>query len=304
MYALLKLNYFRDAYELAVHRLAQRIVEVARLTMIPLGYREDFLGRASAFDDSEPGRRLRIAVLACDSGRLPPGRSRDSYGDSSLDWQPYHRESSRPLVQHAGRIARQLGFHPSIHEFEEEAESVLQSEEPKAPGLLLVDRFALLDERRRELVRAFDRRNPSWISLMEPWNADDPECQAADGNVHTAAEEALRHQRRELRPSLRGGHEGLPSLESFEAELPRAAQRAIYGFSDYDKSTVPGKSTTLLTRDTGSVRPTLRAAPSPSPEPYTVRSNGSAPYRGAWLGDPGSTETGSSETAGPEGLAP
>jgi FxsC-like protein len=260
LYALLKLNYFRDAYDLAVHRLAQRIVQVAEQTMIPVGRREDFLTRPCAFEDPVPSRQLRIAVLACDADKLPPGRSADAYGQSPLDWQPYRPDSSRPLVQHADRVARQLGFHPSIHDFEDEVEAVLHAEEPTAPGLLLLDRWALLDPARRELVKAFDQRNPSWISLMEPWNADDPECQQANGELQSAAEEALRHRRRDARPSLRGGSDGLPTLESFEAELPRAAQRAIYGFTDRGKPKAQAhRSPVPPTGGAASGRPSLRA---------------------------------------------
>ncbi len=231
LYALLKLNYFRDAYQLAVHRLAQRIVQMAEQTMIPVGQELDFQSRPSAFEKPVPARRLRIAVLACDSTRLPEGRSSAAYGESQLDWQPYRSESSRPLVLHADQAARQLGFHPSIHEFEEEAGAVLNAEKPTAPGLLLLDRFALLDPARLELVKAFDRCSPAWISLMEPWDPDDPECQAADESLHNAAEEALRHWRRDSRPSLRGGSDGLPTLDCFEAEVPEAIHRAILGFA-------------------------------------------------------------------------
>ena len=254
MYALLKLNYFRDAYELAVHRMAQRIVQMAEQTMIPVGQEEDFLLRPSAFDRPTPARQLRIAVLACDAARLPEGRSSEAYGQSPLDWQPYRPESSRPLAQHADRVARQLGFHPSIHEFEEEADAVLNAEKPAAPGLLLLDRWALLDPARRELVKAFDLCNPAWISLMEPWNPDDPECRAVDEILHSAADEALWHRRQDSRPSLRGGFDGLPTLGSFESELPKATQRAMFGFTERSRPAPPPNGYS-------SGRPSLRQAP-------------------------------------------
>jgi FxsC-like protein len=270
MYALLKLNYFRDAYQLAVHRLAQRIVEVAEQTMVDPGAHEDFLSRRSAFEGAVPSRQLRILVLACDSERLPEGRSSDSYGRSPLDWQPYRPASTRPLVQHAGRVARQLGLHPSIQEFGEEAEAVLRAEEPESPGLLLLDRWALLDPGHRARMKAFDQLNPAWISLMEPWSADDPDCVPLNGVLQRTADEVLRHQRRDSRPTLRGATDGLPTLDAFEAELPKAARKAIYGFSDRTEPT----STRSQPADqacpsppagSASGRPSLRTTPGTGP---------------------------------------
>jgi FxsC-like protein len=261
MYALLKLNYFRNSYELAVHRLAQRIVETAEQTMIKEGSQEDFVNRPSAFGEPVPARQLRISVLACDAERLPPGRSPEAYGQSPLDWQPYWSASTRPLVEHADRVARQLGFHPSIHEFEEEMAAVLRSEEPKAPGLLLLDRWALLDPEHRDLVKAFDRRNPAWITLLEPWNEDDPDCRREAPELQGAVEEVLRHRRRDQRPSLRSGFDGLPTLETFEDEFPHAARLAMYGFAGRDKA-----AKQEATGRGRSKRPSLRDGPGGDPD--------------------------------------
>lgn len=291
MYALLKLTYFRNAYELAVHRLAQRIVQVVEQTMIPRPLqRVDLLSRPSAFEEPVSARRLRIAVLACKSAELPPGRSAASYGESPLDWQPYHGRSSRPLVQHADRLVRQLGFHPSVHTFEEEAGAVLRSEEPEAPGLLLLDRWALLDPERRRLVKEFDQRDPRWISLMEPWNVDDPECRAADGELHHAAEEVLWHRRRDQRPSLRYVPGMLSTLDEFENELPGAVQRAMYGFIErggdsassaplapLDPGTGTGAPADAAASAPSSTRPSLRHPPPGGPPPADEAVPGEAP---------------------------
>lgn len=127
LYALMKLTYFRSAYELAVHRLAARIVQVAEETVIPVGRRLDFNGLPSAFDVSAPTKQLRISVLSYHQGELPPDRNPDFYGTRRTDWHPY-RPAGSPIAQHAVRLARQLGFQPTVHEFDDEVESIIEGE--------------------------------------------------------------------------------------------------------------------------------------------------------------------------------
>lgn len=233
LYALMKLSYFRSAYELAVHRLAARIVEVAEETVIPVGRRLDFNAQPSAFDVAAPTKRLRISVLSYHQGEVPVDRNPDYYGTRRTDWHPYRPAANRPLAEHAVRLARQLGFQPTVHEFDDEAEALLGGGEPTAPGLLLLDRWALCDERRRELVRRFDRSDSAWVSVLEPWNADDPDCVERHREMAELADQVLRLTHRAARPSFLGvigGTPGLASLEEFDDALPRAAMKAKYAF--------------------------------------------------------------------------
>jgi FxsC-like protein len=256
LFALMKLGYFRDEYELAVYRLAQRIVQVAAQTMIPVDeVRRDYQGLASAFEDTVPSRPLRISVLAADLATRPPGRSEECYGEDPLDWQPYRPGPGRSLAEHAARVARQLDFHPSIHRFEDEAKDLLRGVEPTAPGLLLLDRWALHDAERRRLAHEFDQLNPAWVSLIEPWCQNDPERERGEGEFGPVVAEIFRSKRREAKPSLRAGLEGLPTIESFSAELPKAAQRAMHGFEDRRKPQAAPR-TASSGRSTG--RPSLR----------------------------------------------
>ncbi|GAA2140004.1 hypothetical protein GCM10009760_22810 [Kitasatospora kazusensis] len=271
LYALMKLSYFRSEYELAVHRLAKRIVDVAAETVIPVGRPLDFQSQPSAFKAPAPTNQLRISVFSYGQNELPPGRNSDYYGPRRVDWQPYQPESSRPLAEHAVRLARQLGFHPSVHEFDQEAEEILSSAEPTAPGLLLLDRWALRDEQRREVVRKFDRRNPPWVSVLEPWNTGDADCVAHDLQLGELSAQTMRFKRREAKPSFQGDSEGLSTVEDFEDALPRAAMRAKYAFEDRSRTAhgSPGPS-----------RPSLREAFDPEPRADSGR------------GEPGSDEEG------------
>ncbi|QMU74968.1 TIR domain-containing protein [Streptacidiphilus sp. PB12-B1b] len=282
MLALSKLGYFRQSYELAVHRLAHRIVQVAESVYIEPGTTDDFLTLQSAFEPPEPARQLRISVLACDVRKLPPGRAAHAYGSSALDWQPYRRESDLSLVRHAQGVVSKLNFHTSVHLFEDEAEKLLGppgepgadgaagtaadgedgadaggdaggGEEPSAPGVLLLDRWALLDPARQALVKRFDERNPSWISILEPWAEDDPDCRAAGPDLGGLADETLSRSRGELRPTFRGVQDGLPTLSAFDRELPVAAFRAMSGFVDRTRPQPPAE-------EASRPRPNLREA--------------------------------------------
>ncbi|MFI6449054.1 TIR-like protein FxsC [Kitasatospora sp. NPDC050543] len=239
LYALMKLTYFRSAYELAVHRLARRIVEVAEETVIPVGRQLDFQAQPSAFNVAAPTRQLRISVLSYHQAELPPGRNPDYYGPRRTDWHPYQPAAGRPLAEHAVRLARQLGFQPSVHEFDEELAGLADDGPPTAPGLLLLDRWALHDERRRELVRRFDRANAGWVGVLEPWNMADPDCVEHDGSLGELSAQTLRLTHRAARPSFQGalaGPSGLNSLEEFDDALPRAAMKAKYAFEDRTRS--------------------------------------------------------------------
>ncbi len=230
LYALMKLSYFRSAYELAVHRLAARIVQVAEETVIPVGRRLEFNGLPSAFNVTAPTKQLRISVLAYHQNELPADRSPDYYGERRTDWHPYQPVGS-PIAQHAARLARQLGFQPTVHEFDDEVESIIGGN-AEAPGLLLLDRWALRDPRRRELVRRFDRSEAAWVSILEPFNGDDPECADRADELGDLSDETLRITRRASRPSFLGatGPTGLHTLEDFDDALPRAAMKAKYAF--------------------------------------------------------------------------
>ncbi|RAG83106.1 hypothetical protein DN069_24015 [Streptacidiphilus pinicola] len=237
--SLSRLSYFRPQYELAVLRLAQTIVRVAQQTTITVGRRRDFQSRPSAFRPPDQRRQLRIAVMACDVHNLPPGRSADTYGISAVDWQPY-RDTTGSLARRAAYVARQAEFHPSIHEFEEEAHRLLRGDAPASPGLLLLDRWSLLDRDRRELLRRFDAENPTWVGVLEPWPGDDPESERRNDELTRLADDTLRHMRA-ARRRLYGlrANDALAMLEDFEHALPAAAMAAQHAFDRLRRRTEP-----------------------------------------------------------------
>ncbi|GAA2743139.1 TIR-like protein FxsC [Kitasatospora cinereorecta] len=233
LYALMKIDSYRSQYATAVLRLAQRIVDVADQTVIPIGQPLEFEAQPSAFEPPEPTDRVRISVYSYHSPELPPQRSASCYGEQRTDWQPFRPPSRRPLAEDAADVARGMGFQPTVHEFEDEAESLLTTDRATAPSVLLVDRWALLDSRRSETVRRVDRRNLAWLSVLEPWNREDQQCRDHERMLNEIGDTVLSTTRSgRQKPSLREeGSTGTPgSLDEFRGEMERAVMRASTAF--------------------------------------------------------------------------
>ena len=108
----MKLSSFRPDYQRAVHRLAERIIEVADETDIKPDLddrRGGFESLQSAFGPDQRRRtessQLQIAVLAHDISTVPPGRSKEYYGDVPQAWSPYRPEYHQPLADYASELA-------------------------------------------------------------------------------------------------------------------------------------------------------------------------------------------------------
>jgi FxsC-like protein len=226
LYGLIKLSCFKEEYETAVYRLAQRIVSIAEGSAIGPGRRMDYREAPSAFGPPGGPHQLRISVLACSRKDLPAGRSEDSYGATPLDWNPYQPKSRRAIAVHTEDLAHHLDFRARARAFEEDLEQILASGTPSAPGVLLVDRWTLADARRRELLKRFDAEDRPWISVMIPWNRDDPDSTAREDELRELLNETLQRKLQEGSTDYRLSRNGIPTLEAFYDDLPKAVSRA------------------------------------------------------------------------------
>ncbi|WP_328680497.1 TIR-like protein FxsC [Streptomyces sp. NBC_00322] len=238
-YGLIKLRYLRDQYERAVYLLAKRIVSVAEQTQISEGDpRQDYGSMPSAFGPPGHPREMEVSVLACSRSSLPPDRGSDCYGPRPRDWNPYHPKSSRPIADHAVDLVRNLDYRVSVGDFETEAERLLAPGPPRAPSLLLLDRWALDAPHHRDLVRRLCAEDRPWISVMIPWNREDPESRQREEELSAATEESLAP-----RPEASGGHRsssgGLPTLEAFSQELPGAVKSADKHYAAHARTYPP-----------------------------------------------------------------
>ena len=128
-YGIIKLRNYRDDYQKAVHRLAERIIELGDKSVARADYdvqrmeRKDFESLQSAFGPTSAKRttdgKLRISVLAHDTFTLPPGRARDYYGDTPHSWSPYQPGYPKPVAEYALDLAKKcLDCDPVIEAFE------------------------------------------------------------------------------------------------------------------------------------------------------------------------------------------
>ncbi|MGW4897412.1 TIR-like protein FxsC [Kitasatospora sp. NPDC004240] len=169
---LMKLAYHRSSYELAVHRLARRIVEVAEATVIPVGRTADIRTWPAAFPVSQVSE-LRILVLAGNRYQVPRGRDHRHYGRRSIDWNPFGPAMEGSLARRVADIVIRLGYRPVVQDFGPDEVRALLSAGMTAPALVLVDGFALLDGQHRSLLQEFEQSRPRWTAILMPCNAGD-----------------------------------------------------------------------------------------------------------------------------------
>lgn len=195
LYGLIKLRLFAQEYERAVYELAKRIVSVADTVAIDTGRPVDYRLAPSAFGSRSSGagapKPMRITVAAPTRHDLPHGRDRAYYGDNPQDWNPYHPAAARPLAYVAEELVRSLNYQAVISSFDEEPGQAGEKGTPLTPEILILDRWALQDEDRRRRLAAFDTQNRPWVTLVVPWNRDDPESTAAEAELTAILEQTM-----------------------------------------------------------------------------------------------------------------
>ncbi|MDJ0343133.1 TIR-like protein FxsC [Streptomyces sp. H10-C2] len=226
LYGLIKLRIFREDYERAVYELAKRIVSVAQSGGVEPGPAVDYRKVPSAFGTPRGARNLRVTVAAATRDRPPEGRSTDYYGESALDWNPFHPSSARPLASFAADLAHSLDYQATLVSFDEEPDRQDDKTAPTGPEILLLDRWALSDPKRRERLGRLDASPQPWVSVMVPWNRDDPESHAAEDALTAAVDETMPFKMDQGRTACRSAVSGIHSLQAFSGILPQVVELA------------------------------------------------------------------------------
>jgi FxsC-like protein len=225
LYGLMKVSSYRRHYERAVLELARRIIAVGERVIVEPGQRASLASVPDAFAPVHAQRTLRITVAAGSLDRLPEGRSPDYYGDSPLDWNPFHPETSRPLAEVAAEVAERLDYRPDVQPFDtwhNEADGSPAGD----PEVMLLDRWVLRDPERRSHLCKFDVSHRPATALMVPWNGDDPDSEAAQHELSAEAEATLPRKMHQGRQACRPAVNGIPDHETFGALLPHIVQWA------------------------------------------------------------------------------
>ncbi|MEU8966628.1 FxsC protein [Streptomyces sp. NPDC048491] len=267
LYGLIKLRLLAEEYHRAVHHLARHIVGAARATRVGPGRPPDARTLPSAFGAAPGPRPLRVTVAAPTRGELPAGRDGAYYGESALDWNPYHPDTRRPLALIAEDIVGSLNYRPTVASFDDEP----PAGDPAAarPEILLVDRWALRDERRRARLAALDSAGRPWIGVVVPWNRADPQSRAATGELTARTEATLPLRTRHGRAACRTAAQGVESLDAFEELLPQVVEAAAQQYLRHAPAHPPGDRAP-------SGRPRLTGPMDTAPAPGH---RGPAPYR-------------------------
>ncbi|MCX5197619.1 TIR-like protein FxsC [Streptomyces sp. NBC_00249] len=254
LYGLIKLRGYAEQYERAVYELAKRIVRVAETVRLDPVRPVDYRVVPSAFGPAggraglggqggAPARTLHVTVAAASRHDLPEGRSPEYYGESALDWNPYHPVSQRPVAYVAEELVKNLNYQTSMSSFDDEAGHFDSKQPPTRPEILIVDRWAVEDEQRRRRLAAFDQESRPWINVVVPWNRYDHQSKAKEDELARRLEETLPVKMGQGRAACRAAANGVASMETLGQILPQVVEAAAQQFLRHAQVYLPAGNT-------------------------------------------------------------
>lgn len=250
LYGLIKLRGYAEQYEHAVYELARRIVGVAETVRLkpvrPLDYRvvPSAFGPAGGRPGGGPAARtLHVTVAAASRHDLPEGRSPEYYGESALEWNPYHPASQRPVAYVAEELVKNLNYQTTMASFDDEAGHFDSKQPPTRPEILIVDRWAVEDEHRRQRLASFDQEHRPWINVVVPWNRYDHQSRAKEDELAHRLEETLPVKMSQGRAACRAAANGVASVETLGQILPQVVEAAAQQFLRHAQAYPPAGHT-------------------------------------------------------------
>jgi FxsC-like protein len=229
-YGIIKLHNYRSAYQYAVHRLAQRIIEIGDASVahadrdVQRMEAADFMSLPTAFGPASArrstGGQLQVTVLAHDFSSLPPQRSRDYYGATSRSWSPYQPEYPQPVADVVLELAREcLDCDPLVEPFEVPANGDMHT----PPGICLVDAWVALSDTHRERLQRLDESDVPWFGVLIPWNCDDEGLSMEEAVIRSKLEERLGRKIASVPRRCRMAADGIPTIHDLGEVLPEMA---------------------------------------------------------------------------------
>jgi len=223
-YGIMKLQQYRADYLRAVHRLAQRIVDVAQETAFNAERPADYHSLQSAFGPASVRQtatdQLQITVLAHDKSTLPEGRAGGYYGSTPHTWSPYRPDYPKPLADYAVELAKKcLGCQPFVGPFEDS--SSVSNGRPVPPGLCLVDAWVTVSPAHQQRLRHLNELDQAWVSVLVPWNSQDGEMAEAEQALRAGLGKSLGNRLDSVPHQCRMAATGIPTLQEFGQLLPQ-----------------------------------------------------------------------------------
>lgn len=229
-YGIMKLRNYRGDYQRAVHRLAERIIEIGDRSVAPADddvqgmERKDFESLPSAFGPASARRttdgQLQLSVLAHDTSTLPPGRANDYYGETPHTWSPYHPNYSRPLADYALELAKKcLDCEPVLGAFEDGRPPWIDNGRVP-PSLYLVDAWVSLSDSHLARLSLLNQISEPWVSVLIPWNNQDAGTSAIERDLREKLRQHLGQKLDSVPRRCRMAADGIPTLQDFIQLLP------------------------------------------------------------------------------------
>jgi FxsC-like protein len=193
-------------YHLLVDTLCDQIVGLG--TRVPL--RSDIrihLGEARSAFAQKPARPLELHVLAPYKDHVPNGRDASQYGDSALQWRLYERRRDEDLARRMTKVARNLGYEPTLSAFDASSGRLLGTEPPTGPAVLVVDPWALDDDDWCQRLHRFDALAKPWVGVVVAWDLLDPQTAQNQDRLLALVNDTLprRFRRRRIGLQLSAG---------------------------------------------------------------------------------------------------
>jgi len=229
-YGIMKLRNYRGDYQRAVHRLAERIIEIGDRSIayadsdVQGMERKDFESLPSAFGPASARRttndQLKITVLAHDTSTLPPGRASDYYGETPRSWCPYQPGYARPVADYALELAKKcLDYEPLLEAFEY-GRSPWNGKGQMPPSLYLVDACVSLSDSYMERLSLLNQASEPWVSILIPWNNQDSGMSTLEKDLREKLREHLGRKLEGVPRRCRMAADGIPTFQDFIQLLP------------------------------------------------------------------------------------
>jgi FxsC-like protein len=217
-------------YEHGVRLVADEILRTADRTGLEAIEPLALPSRPEPWQHHPLERTLRILVLACTrAGGLPTGCDPERYGERPQDWRPYGATAPLPVAELATELATAHNCHvEAVEDFRADAAagSASDGKGPCPPVLLLLDRWALLDDEARKLLLGYndERRHP--MAVMVPWDPGAPDAQTYERELQALTLNTLDRAVGRPKPDFEPLRRGIPDPGAFSGLLPRAIHQA------------------------------------------------------------------------------
>jgi FxsC-like protein len=150
---------------------------------------------------------------------------RKYYGDTPHAWSPYKDDYPQPVAEYALDLAKKcLDCDPGVEIFHVDGQD---GDLALPPGICLVDAWVALSDAYHERLRQLNELTAPWLSVVVPWNSDDPDLGAQRQLLRAKLEEHLGNKLSSVPRRCRMAADGIPTVEDLGLVLPEMAMTML-----------------------------------------------------------------------------